>query len=637
MTDQSSSYGIERSTPSERATVTLSAGTVFAIVGIDGCIRADGAQGFYADDTRLISELWFRVDDGPLRVVESRTADRGLCVAGTVGDPTSPYLLVDLAFRLDERLTVALGLENLTAAARDVTVDLHVTTDFADVFEVKRGVRARGGLVTFGAEDEDLVLRYQNRDFRRGVKIEVDRPDEVLRDGIHVVQRLGPRATATVTATASPVRGEHHDDTPFGPESQTEWLGAVPSAPDCIPAHIWDRSWRDICTLLMRDALEPHPLIVAAGSPWFMALFGRDSLIASLETLPYRTDLAMGVLHALAARQGRGVDATTLEEPGRLPHEVRRGEVVQRPDGWGAIFYGTVDATPLFVMTLAEAWRRGADADAVAALLPAAERAVEWILGPGDPDGDGFVEYPGTVHGQAGLANQAWKDSDDAIRHPDGTLATGPIAAVEVQGYAHAALAALAELREVCGTGDPAPLVQRAGDLQAAIEAQFWLDDEDCYALALDGDKRPVRAVSSNAGHLLFTGTATGDRAARLVRRLMADDMFTGFGLRTLSASNAGYNPLSYHCGSVWPHDTALVAAGMLRQGFDEGVTLTQALLDAADDRGRLPELFGGFARSRRPRPLPYPTSCSPQAWAAGAPLLLAAHLPHVTPEPSSG
>ncbi len=627
MSDTASAHPVDASTPAQHDSITLSAGTTFVILGTDGAIHPGGAHGFYADDTRLVSHLSLHIDGSPPRVVEHRSEDLAMSVVATVGDPSAPYLLVDQRVCLGERLVITIGLENLTGGARDVSVDLVVSADFADLFEVKRGVRSRGGLVTFGAVGDDLVLRYENRGFRRGVKIHVDRPDEVLRDGMHVLERLEPHGCSTITVSATPVSGHHHGGVPSGADEQHRWLAAVPDGAAAVPEVVWRRSWSDLCTLLLRDSIEPHPMIIAAGSPWFMALFGRDSLIASLETLPYRTDLALGVLQALAARQGRVDDHTTLEQPGRIPHEVRRGEAVRRPDGWGATFYGTVDATPLFVVTLAEAWRRGADREGVAALLPAAERAIGWVLGEGDPDGDGFVEYPGVVHGAAGLANQAWKDSDDAIRHVDGSLARGPIATVEVQGYCHAALLALADLRDAFGTGASEPLRRRAERLADAIDESYWMDDEDCYALALDGDEQPVRAVSSNAGHLLFTGTARPDRAARLARRLMQDDMFTGFGLRTLSSRNPGFNPLSYHCGSVWPHDTALVAAGMLRCGLDEGRTLAGALLDAADARGRLPELFGGFRRDRRPRPVPYPSSCSPQAWAAGAPLLLDAAL----------
>lgn len=626
MTEPHASYPLEAASPDDQDTVVLSAGTTFVIVGTDGSIRPSGAQGFYAEDTRLISALVIAIDGHPLRVIDRRTTDSTMSVTGTIGDPTRPELLVDQRWTLSDMLEIALSIENLTSSIRDVAVDLTVAGDFADLFEVKRGVRPRGGLLSFGAVDDDLVLRYQNRGFRRSVKVHVDRPDEVLRDGIHVGERLAAHGSGTVTIVVTPQRVPHlhriaHED------ERRAWAYPPCPAPASIPEHVWHRSWTDLGTLLMRDSLEPHHLIVAAGSPWFMALFGRDSLITSWQTLPYRTDLAVGVLHALATRQGRVDDPITLEQPGRIPHEARRGEAVQRPEGWGATFYGTVDATPLFVMTLAQAWRCGAPHEDVVALLPAAERAITWITDHGDLDGDGFVEYPGVVHGAAGLANQGWKDSDDAIRHPDGTLARGPIATVEVQGYCHAAFLAMADLRDAFGLPGADDLRLRAARLRDEIDARFWSDPDDCYALALDGDKRQVAAVSSNAGHLLFTGTATPDHAARMVKRLMADDMSTGFGLRTLSATNGGYNPLSYHCGSVWPHDTALVAAGMLAYGFDEGRRLAHDLLGAAAITGRLSELFGGFAREQRDHPVPYPTSCSPQAWSAGAPLLLASAL----------
>lgn len=385
---------------------------------------------------------------------------------------------------------------------------------------------------------------------------------------------------------------------------------------------VWRQSWRDLAALVLPDPIQPDRAIVAAGAPWFMALFGRDSLITSLETLAYRTDLATGVLSALAARQGATHNKNTLEEPGRIPHEARRGEAVQRPGGWGTTFYGTVDATPLFVITLAAAWRSGADREQIESLLPAAERAVSWIIDR--CQSTGFVTYPGAAHAEAGLANEGWKDSEDAIRHPDGRLASGPIALVEVQAYCHAAFMSMAQLRRSFSSGDADHVSRLARDLQERIDDAYWMPDEDCYALALDGTGNQVASVTSNAGHLLLTDTVRGDRARRLAARLMAPDLFTGFGLRTLSSDNRGFNPLSYHCGSVWPHDTAIVAAGMLQQGLPEGRELALALLDAADSSGRFPELFGGFDRGRHPEPIPYPASCRPQAWAAGAPLLLA-------------
>lgn len=619
-----SAYTIDRSTPAAHGSITLLAGSNFVIASSDGTIRPGGSQGFYSEDTRLLSSFTITFDGELPTPLSHECVDGELRITGTVGDPNTPHLLIEQQWTLSDLLTVVVALENLTAESTQVIIDVTIAADFSDLFEVKRGIRPRGGTLSHGAVDDDLVLTYQNRGFRRGVKIHVDRQDEVLRDGVHLIETLPGRARQTVTITVMPLRTGHHHLFPT-PAERLAWVAAAGGAPPGLPRHIWLRSWNDLGVLLMRDTMPPHPMVIAAGSPWFMALFGRDSLITSLETLPYRTDLAIGVLHALAARQGRSEDPITLEQPGKIPHEARRGEVVQRPDGWGATFYGTVDATPLFIVTLAEAWRSGAPHDAVLSLLPAAERAFEWCVGPGDPDQDGFIEYSGSVHGSAGLANQGWKDSDDAVRHCDGRLATGPIAMVEVQGYWHAALMGLADLREAFGTADPQPLRERARRLAVDIDARFWMDDEDCFALALDGNKEQVRSVSSNAGHLLFTGSTSVEHAERLTARLMARDMFTGYGVRTLSSGNPAYNPLSYHCGSVWPHDTAIVAAGMAQYGFDEGATLSEALLDAAGPTGRLPELFGGFDRARTIRPVPYPTSCAPQAWSAGAPLLLAA------------
>lgn len=620
-------YGFGRETAPETDTVTLTAGTSFLICRADGSISSGGVQGYYVADTRVLSTLLLTIDGEHPRVLAVHRAPTALHVVGSVGEAINPHLLVEQFLELGAELSLTITVENLTAVDRSVQIELTVHSDFADLFDVKRGSAPRGGMVTYGALDEDLIFRYQNAGFRRGVRIHVDEPDVVLRDGIVVVEPLTPHGVATVTALASPVLSHGHRSIDSG-HLRRRWLATAPGHDgEHVPARVWNRSWDDLGALLMRDPLDGRRMIIAAGSPWFMALFGRDSLMASWQTLPYRSDLALDVLEALAARQGRRYDRATLEEPGRIPHETRRGEAVERADGWGTTYYGTTDATPLFVMTLHRAWQLGADHERVAALVPAAVAAVEWMTHDGDPDGDGFVEYPGVVTGRAGLANQGWKDSHDAIRHADGTLADGPIALVEVQAYCHAAFLALADLHEAFGTGDPQPLRERAARLHDAIEERFWMDDEDCYALALDGAKRQVAGVSSNAGHLLFTGTATGDHAQRLCRRLMADDMFTGFGVRTLSSDNPAYNPLSYHCGSVWPHDTAVVAAGMLRVDRTAGARLATSLMDAADGVGRLPELFGGFSRDAHDRPIPYPTSCSPQAWAAGAPLLLAAVL----------
>jgi len=644
--DTGAAFAADERTPVEApgASVTVVAGNSFLICTPEGDILPGGAQGYFAGDTRLVSALRLRVSGSTPRLLVDELDGQEVRSVSTVGDPTRPDLMVTRSTLLGDRLTVTVTLEGLTADPVDTVVELNVAADFADLFDVKRGERPRAGFVGAGPSNGALVLAYESQGFRRGLRVSCDRPCEVLRDGISVPLTVPGHGETTVRFELRP---EAALDTPlaasgFGPVDPARWEASRPrlqAEPEELE-DIWLRSCEDLGTLLLAEPGREDRPIVAAGSPWFMALFGRDSLITSWSALLLGPALCLGTLRALAERQGTRYVPGSAEEPGRILHELRAGEVVLRPDGWGAVYYGSVDATPLFVMTLTELWRWGGPSDELAALLPAAERAVAWILGDGDPDRDGLVEYGGTrPPGVAALANQAWKDSDDAVRHADGSIAEGPIAMVEVQGYCHAALLGLAELREAFGTGDPDPLRERAARLAEAIEERFWMDDEDCYAMALDGEKRPVRSVSTNPGHLLWTGTVRGERARRLAARLMAEDMFTGFGLRTLSATNPAYNPLSYHCGSVWPHDSAIVAAGMLRAGcVREGQAVARAVLDAARAfGGRPPELFGGFSSKRFSRPVPYPTSCSPQAWASASPLLLVRALLGLEPDVPHG
>ncbi len=343
--------------------------------------------------------------------------------------------------------------------------------------------------------------------------------------------------------------------------------------------------------------------------------------------LPLDVGLSLGTLQTLAELQGRRVDPLTEEEPGRIVHELRLGADSDQVLG-GSHYYGTVDATPLFVMLLAECWRRGAGEPDVTALLPAANAATAWLDQYGDRDGDGFVEYQRAT--DRGLINQGWKDSFDGVNDATGRLATAPVALCEVQGYAYAAWLARAELADAFN--DPATADRcrrRAEELRARFAESFWLPDRGCYAVALDRRKQPVDAVTSNAAHCLWSDIATDEHAARLVARLSEEDMNSGFGSRTLSSAMGAYNPMSYHNGSVWPHDTAIAVAGLLRYAHVPGAIelaqrLATGLLDAAAAfGGRLPELFCGFARTEFGTPIPYPTSCSPQAWASTAPLLL--------------
>jgi glycogen debranching enzyme len=406
---------------------------------------------------------------------------------------------------------------------------------------------------------------------------------------------------------------------------------AVASEPPVLGRAV-QRSLDDLDRLTVPDRLDDRRMLLAAGIPWYVALFGRDSLISAMQARAFQPWRALHTLGALAARQGRVHDAGSEEEPGKILHEVRFSErawLGEGTTGGARPYYGSVDATPLFVILAGVARRWGAPREALRALLPALTAAMDWIRGPGDPDGDGFLEYRGG--GGRRLANQGWKDSHDAIQWSDARLAEGPIALVEVQGYAYRARRELAAILEWCDEPAAARTLDDEADaLRDAIRERFWIpggDGEDgWFALALDGAKRPVDAVASNMGHLLWCRVPSNVEAEQVARRMVATDMASGWGLRTLSATMRGFNPLSYHLGSVWPHDTMFAVAGLRQYGHDaEAMALAGALLDALavfDDR--LPELYGGHSRDDPGGfPVPYPTACRPQAWAAGVPLSL--------------
>jgi glycogen debranching enzyme len=365
--------------------------------------------------------------------------------------------------------------------------------------------------------------------------------------------------------------------------------------------------------------------IVAAGIPWFATMFGRDSLIAAYQSLLLNPRLAGETLRVLARYQGKQFNDWLDEEPGKIPHEYRTGEMTRAGEMPFGPYYGSVDATPLFLILLSEAFNWTADEQLVRELLPAARAALQWIERYGDLDGDGFIEYK--RRSPKGLTNQGWKDSWDANMHRDGSVANPPIALVEVQGYCYEAQYRMAQLLRHFGDTDYADRLRKSSaELAKKIEKSFWLPTESFYAMGLDNQKRPLEVISSNAGHLLFTRAISRERARMVVQRFMRDDMESGWGWRTLAASEKVFNPLSYHRGSVWPHDNSLVAHGMALYGFrDEVQTIFSSLYHAALNFRdyRLPELFCGVQRNEYDEPVHYPVSCSPQAWASGAFFLL--------------
>jgi glycogen debranching enzyme len=378
---------------------------------------------------------------------------------------------------------------------------------------------------------------------------------------------------------------------------------------------------------------------IAAGVPWFAALFGRDSLISSFQTLALNPSLARGTLRSLAARQGQVKCADNDEEPGKILHELRFGEMTATGEVAFGKNYGSVDATPLFIILLSEYFQWTGDQELLEEMRSPLSAALNWLIEYGDTDGDGLIEYHRKT--DKGLLNQGWKDSGDAMAHADGTPAQAPIALVEEQGYAADAFRRAAALIRLLGDPEQADrLTTRSNELMQKLDQSFWLAEDAYYAMALDRDKRPLTVMSSNPGHLLFTHTINDQRARDVVTKLMAQGLFSGWGIRTLSDEEQTYNPMSYHRGSVWPHDNSLIAFGMVRYGYNqEASAILSALFEASLHfrEYRLPELFCGNQRHHRDEPVQYPVSCSPQAWASGTPIVILTALLGLKPDASSG
>jgi glycogen debranching enzyme len=619
--------------------VTLVEGRTFMVSGTTGDLD-DGSRGLFVLDTRVLSRWTLQLDGEPL---ESLAVDHGAPYAasfaarGRAAPGTSDADIVVFRHRhigagLRERLVVT----NYGLAAATVELSLACDADFAELFEVKENrVRPdRHRSVHIGPDG----LQIEEHTAIGAAKCTIIRPvgASALEPGL-IVWRLalapGDEWETCVEVTVR-VDGKElepqfrcgGDDTVAAPAGRMRhWQARVPEVETDhdVLAQSLRRSREDLGALRIFDDQFPDLPVIAAGAPWFMTLFGRDSLLTAWMALIADASLAHGVLETLARLQGTMEVPDTEEQPGRILHEIRFGRSRDGDLDGGEVYYGSVDATPLFVMLLGELRRWDSADELVDRLLPHADRALEWISGYGDVDGDGFVEYQRRT--ETGLSNQGWKDSWDAIRHADGQLARPPIALCEVQGYVYAAYIARAHLAAEAGdAAGQERWTACARELYQRFNEQFWVEELGTYALGLDADKRPIATVASNVGHCLWTGIVDPDRAGRVADRLLAPDMFNGWGVRTLAASMAAYNPVSYHNGSVWPHDNALCAAGLSRYGFaDHANRIIVGQLDVAAARqGRLPELFAGFDRSELSVPAVYPASCSPQAWASGAPLL---------------
>ncbi|MGZ4607831.1 MAG: glycogen debranching N-terminal domain-containing protein [Blastococcus sp.] len=598
---------------------------------VDGQVRAHGAQGFFHSDVRVLREAVLTIDGHePEGIATSRRGAaevRFIGLARRLGDATS-----DPTVRIERLRRVSAGsveeeLRVVSTASEVVTavVEVGLSSDLAGLAQVK------GGDVPPAAAPsrEEAAVVWEGG----GVGVRVDVGDaDVTTDGTQVrlrwTVRVAPRETWRNRW------GLHAHDAAavvVAPITRPRWEDVVVAADDRRLATLVRTGLDDLSGLAMAPATEPAETFLAAGAPWFLTLFGRDSLWAARLLLPFGTGLAASTLRALSARQGRQTDPATAEAPGKVLHEVRRGSF-HVDEGHGRsitlppVYYGTVDATPLWLCLLHDAWRWGMPPGEVAALLPHAERALDWMTEYGDSDGDGFLEY---VDEQGlGLANQGWKDSGDAVQWRAGGLARPPVALCEVQGYAYEAAISGAALLDAFGRPGADRWRAWAAGLAERFRAAFWVETPEGRhpAIALDGDGRPVDSLTSNIGHLLGTGILDVEEEATVVGHLTSPSMDAGFGLRTMAASMSGYAPLGYHLGTVWPHDTAIVVAGMVRAGHGAAAaSLVEGLLAAgASFDGRLPELFAGDARGEVAHPVPYPAACRPQAWSAAGGAFLA-------------
>jgi glycogen debranching enzyme len=624
-------------------TISILDGNQFVVSDRQGDLEATPTEnhGLFLDDTRFLSRWTLTINGQQPRVLSV--------------DVTSYYrvqyflALGTGAIYIDSPLTVVrqrsvrggfrevLVLNNNGKTPLDLDIHIEVDADFADLFEVK-DKRAKKGEISRAVSADRLTLSYQRERYRRETIVTSSTPADVSEGGLSYKVHLEPHVrwetVLNVVAVLRPgvdaplTNAGSTDDwsRPELAENLNHWLDGAPKVFSSWEplVHIYRRSLVDLAALRFRTPLLLQSM-PAAGLPWFMAMFGRDSLLTSFQALPFVPELAATTLQTLAILQARDDDPFRDAEPGKIPHELRFGEMTAFEDTPHSPYYGTADATSLFLILMEEYERWTGDKDLVKSLEREAREAMRWIDQYGDRDGDGYIEYE--RRNPNGLENQCWKDSGDSIVFADGTLADTPRATCELQGYAYDAKRRAARLaREVWN--DPAWAIQlerQASELKRRFNEDFWLPERNCFALGLDGKKRKIDSLTSNIGHLLWSGIADAEKAKHCAAHLVGNALFSGWGVRTMAVGEGAYNPIGYHVGTVWPHDNSFIAWGLRRYGYDdEAAMIAYAMLEAAEffDH-RLPEAFSGSPREITRFPIEYPTACSPQAWASGAPLLL--------------
>lgn len=632
----------------DRTLRTLKHDDLFGVFDKQGdCRSGNGApDGLYYQDTRFLSGLSLRIggmeplllgsvllDDNGAMVVDLANADFH-DADGKVWLQRDAIHASRVKFLCDTACYERISVRGFGSIGQAIALDLAFAADFADLFEVRGDRRPKRGRLDVAVADPRTVrFTYVGLDdVTRTTTLHFDpAPDELTDHHARWIMDLDApgRFNAVVKTSCAIDGGEVEPPHMLNAyrKVRTQRKGRVHRRACISSANelfntVIDRAASDIDMLLTETKWGLYPY---AGIPWYSTVFGRDGIITAMELLWAAPEIAKGVLNTLAALQATETDEAADAQPGKILHETRGGEMALLKEVPFHLYYGSVDATPLFVMLAGMYLQRSGDLETIRAIWPNVKAALAWIDGAGDPDGDGFVEYARMT--EKGLANQGWKDSFDSIFHADGSTAEGPIALCEVQAYVFAAKQAAAAMARALGE-DEAGYIREAEAMRQRFEDRFWLEELGCYALALDGRKQPCRVLSSNAGHALFAGIASPERAARLARLFTGKAFFSGWGVRTIASGQARYNPMSYHNGSVWPHDNALIAMGLARYGHRDAVLkIFQGQIEAAlyDEFRRLPELFCGFSRRRKRGPTSYPVACSPQAWAAAAPFALVA------------
>jgi glycogen debranching enzyme len=628
--------------------LTLIDGKTFLATSVAGDIVPPGASdvGFFHEDTRFLSHLEFRID-GQRSVVLSGSTEKTFAsqIELTTGNITlrDSFDLPENTVHIRREQLLASDIffdyytfENFNRVPVKFAVEIVFDADFVDVFQVRGLARGEHGQYFQPVVESDgLIFSYRGRDdvLRQTVVRMNPVPMAIRNRTAHWEMRLEPLRKSTLELTVTPLV-EHRESRAKIYEFDLQLKSRRSAFEEFSGASTRFISSNSLFDQLLNHATEDfHALripfgeehVIAAGIPWFATIFGRDSIIAAYQTLSLNPELAKDTLRVLARRQADKIDDWRDAQPGKILHEWREGEMTKCGEVPFGPYYGSVDSTPLWLILLSETYNWCADEALVREMLPHAYRALDWIDRYGDLDGDGFIEYE--RRSERGLTNQGWKDSWDANMHRDGQLASPPIALCEVQGYVYDAKYRMASLLRSFGDNERAERCRRqAAELARRFEASFWNAEGGFYAMALDGKKQPLEAVASNAGHLLWSRIASRERARIVTQRMMRDDMFSGWGWRTMSRDEHIYNPLSYHRGSVWPHENSLIAHGMALNELREPAlrvltTLFQAALKFRDYR--LPELFCGVQRRAYDDPVHYPVSCSPQAWASGAMFLI--------------